>query len=57
MKLEDYEKYKKNGSRKSASELKELINTYIDVNNKLKDESSFELDSLKKNIKKLFGWR
>lgn len=54
MKLEDYEKYKKTGSRNSASELKKLINTYIDVNNKLKDESSFELDSLKKNIKKTY---
>ena len=54
MKQEDYEKYKKNGSRSSVSELKTLIDTYINVNNKIRNESSFELDTLKKNIKETY---
>lgn len=54
MKQEDYEKYKNNRSRSSASELKNLIDTYIEVNNKIRNESSFELDALKKNIKETY---
>lgn len=54
MKKEDYEKYNESGSRSSVSELKNLINTYIDVNNKIRNESSFELDTLKKNIKETY---
>ena len=54
MKQEDYDKYTENGSRSSVSELKTLIDTYINVNNKIRNESSFELDTLKKNIKETY---
>ncbi len=54
MKKKDYEKYKKDGTRSSKSQLKELINIYIDINNKIKNESSFKLKSLKENIKKTY---
>lgn len=51
MKLEDYEVYKKDGTKKSKSKVKELINKYIEVNNKLKDESAGQLDIIKNKIK------
>ena len=54
MKKKDYEKYKKDKTRSSQSQLKKLINIYININNKLKNETRFELQTLKENIKKTY---
>ena len=54
MKLEDYETYKKDKTKSSKSKLKDLINTYIEINNKLTNENSIELYVVKKNIKETY---
>ncbi len=52
MKIEDYETYEQDGSKKSKSKVKEIINKYIEINNKLKNESAAELNVIKREIKK-----
>lgn len=54
MKQEDYETYKKDQSKASKSKLKNLINTYAEINNRISNESSIELDIVKKQIKETY---
>ncbi|MDO5849479.1 MAG: hypothetical protein Q4P18_08080 [Methanobrevibacter sp.] len=54
MKLEDYETYKKDKTKSSKSRLKDLIDTYAEINRKLNNESSIELNVFKNNIRETY---
>lgn len=54
MKPEDYETYLKDRSKASKSKLKDLIGTYAEINGRIKDESSIELDIVKRQIRETY---
>lgn len=54
MKNQDYETFKKDNTKAGKSKLKDLINTYIQINNKIKSESAIELSAVKNQIKETY---
>lgn len=54
MRMKDYELFIKKGDKINKSKLKDFINTYAEITKKIKDESSIELDVMKRNIKETY---
>ena len=54
MQLKDYNNYKKSGEGGCKSQLKDFIDLYIKILEKVKKESASELDGVKINIKRTY---